>query len=132
MESRKRIEDLQVYVQKFVNRPLTDAQCERVRWALDFTLEALVTCGVPYDKREKELNAVAKELVEEFNRPDYPYGEPRYPNAQTELVWTKRASSGWMYCSTAGAAGRTVGHLPRAEGQGSARLGKGNGSEVTG
>lgn len=128
------LENLNCYVQKYVNVPLTDAQCERVRWALDFTLEALITCGVPCDKRERELNAVAKELVEEFNRPDYPYGEPRYPNAQTELVWTKRASSGWMYCSTAGAAGgrriRLIGAAQdSAAGEG---LGKGNGFEVAG
>lgn len=123
----KELDDLNIYVQKTVKKSLTLSQCERVGWALIFTEEALIECGVPYDKREKELAAVAKELVEEFDN-----GEHTYPNAPTEMVWTKRASVGWQYCSTAGAAGSR--HLTligaaqdSGEGEG---LGKGNGSEV--
>lgn len=120
------LENLNCYVQKYVNVPLTHRQCERVRWALDFTEEALLACGVPQDLREKELAAVAAELVEEFNRPDYPYGEPRYPNAATELVWTKRAQNHWQYDPALQL------RAPRVEdGQDSSRsgagLGKGNG-----
>jgi hypothetical protein len=134
-------EDLNIYVQKMVKQPLTLRQCERVGWALTFTAEAMAACDVPLAMRDKEMFAVAKELVEEFNN-----GKDTYPNAQTELVWTKRAHAGWLYSSTAGAAGGTVvesgraapdhydiqgtltGRLPRSGPEG---LGKGNSNSGT-
>lgn len=84
-------DELVAHVRGNVKKPLTDSQCERVEWALTFTQDALDSCEVPTHLHEKELQAVAQELVEEFDKGG------KYPNSSTEMVWTKRNENGWKF-----------------------------------